>query len=153
MENKFKITEVEKKEVIRLTELARRKVAYKAFEYTLEALKEDNRVNTAELQKNHLEGKIERSSWTVKKMILDQEKRCIEQIEALYLSRNTDEAYKRYLEFEYEIQKRALKEANGLQEDENYIQMRKACVGVYETCLLSFILSFDKAYETTKERP
>ena len=67
----------EMEEVKRLTELARRKAAYKAFEYTLEALKEENRVNTAELQENHLEGKIERSSWTVEKMILDQEKRCI----------------------------------------------------------------------------
>lgn len=150
MENKHgvKITEVEMEKAKRLTELARRKAAYKAFEYTIEALKEENRVNTAELQKNHLEGKIERSSWTVEKMILDQEKRCIEQIEALYLSRNTDEAFKHYLEFEYGVQKRALKEANELKEDEIYLQMREACLAVYLDCLLAF----NKAHETTKER-
>ena len=123
-------------------------MSYKAFEATIESIKEDNRVNTAELQKNHLEGKIERSKWTVEKMILDQEKRCIEQIEALYLSRNTDEAFKHYLEFEYGVQKRALKEANELKEDEIYLQMREACLAVYLDCLLAF----NKAHETTKER-
>ena len=148
MENKFKITEVEIEEVKRLTELARRIVAYKAFEHTLETFKEDNRVSAAELQKNHLEGKIERYSWTVEKMILDQEKRCIEQIEALYLSRNTDEAFRHYLEFEYGIQKRALKEANELKEDEMYLQMREACTSVYLDCLMAF----NKSRETTKER-
>ena len=142
MENKHgvKITEVEKKEVIRLTNAARRKAAYKAFEYTLEALKEENRVNTAELQENHLEGKIERSSWAVKKMILDQEKRCIEQIEALYLSRNDDSAFKNYLEYEHEHHYKMWKES-----DDN---MRYACLVVYEICLEAF----NKAHETTKER-
>ena len=121
-------------------------MSYKAFEATIEALKEDNRVNTAELQKNHLEGKIERSKWTVEKMILDQEKRCIERVEALYLSRNTDEAFNHYLKFEYELQKRALREAEEL--EETYMLLREACVRIYLNCLLSF----NEVYETTKER-
>lgn len=125
----------------RLTELARRKEAYKSFEDTIEALKEDNRVNTSELQKNHLEGKIERSKWTVEKMILDQEKRCIEQIEALYLSRNDDSAFKHYLEYEHEHHYKIWKES-----DDN---MRYARLVVYEVCLEAF----NKAHETTKERP
>lgn len=124
-------------------------MSYKAFEDTLEALKEENSVNTAELQKNHLEGKIERSRWTVKKMILDQEKRCIEQIEALYETRNSDEAFRRYLEFEFVNRKNFLEADHSLDGDINVIAIRYACLNVFEKCLEAF----DKAYETTKERP
>lgn len=123
-------------------------MAYNEFERVIRTFKLENEVSARGLKQLLLEGKIERSSWTVEKMILDQEKRCIEQIEALYLSRNTDEAFKHYLEFEYGVQKRALKEANKLKEDEIYLQMREACLVVYLDCLLAF----DKDHETTKER-
>lgn len=123
-------------------------MAYNEFEGVVRTFKLENEVSARGIKQLLLEGKIERSSWTVEKMILDQEKRCIEQIEALYLSRNTDEAFKHYLEFEYGVQKRALKEANELKEDEIYLQMREACLVVYLDCLMAF----NKAHETTKER-
>lgn len=123
-------------------------MAYNEFERVIREFKLENEVSARGLKQLLLEGEIERSSWTVEKMILDQEKRCIEQIEALYLSRNTDEAFKHYLEFEYGVQKRALKEANELKEDEIYLQMREACLAVYIDC----VLAFNKDHETTKER-
>ena len=123
-------------------------MAYNEFEGVVRTFKLENEVSARGLKQLLLEGEIERSSWTVEKMILDQEKRCIEQIEALYLSRNTDEAFRHYLEFEYGVQKRALKEANELKEDEMYLQMREACTSVYLDCLMAF----NKSRETTKER-
>lgn len=123
-------------------------MAYNEFEGVVRTFKLENEVSARGLKQLLLEGKIERSSWTVEKMILDQENRCIEQIEALYDIRKNDEAFRHYLKFEYELQKRALREADKTDVlDETYILMREACMRVYLDCLFAF----NKAYETTKE--
>ena len=126
-------------------------MSYKAFEATIEALKEDYRVNTSELHENSLEGNINTYEWTVKKLILNQEKRYIDHIEALYETRKSDEAFRHYLKYEYEAAKKFFdnEDFDDFDGDIHIMEAKRSGMNIFEKCLEAF----DKAYETTKERP